>query len=306
MRALKEGRFEEFEGLKKQIIAEQETDEEKCRAESLWTASAYAVAGADVIKDLVKLSVKYPKFHYPLEHLGYVYESEKDYRRAVELLERVAQIADAPDTKFQLQLRAAQAMRRGGRLDDAELKLQELGKGSLSDFDLAEVFEEWGEIWSQREDQNQARQSFEKSLTHNPDNLSLRFRLAYSYSHAETHEKALYHYDILYSRKPDYSHVANNLAIALEKLDMPIRCVALLKKAASLGQSLPMANLADRLLDAGFADEAEEWIRKAEACSDVHARVGHVLREIKTRQKEESEREEVILKSVLSSYQSST
>jgi tetratricopeptide (TPR) repeat protein len=113
---------------------------------------------------------------------------------------------------------------------------------------------------------------FEKALEREPTDQDVRFHLAYEYSQHGFREPALAHYLILASHSPTPMSL-NNLGAALHDFGLPILGTKRYKEAAAKGEALASGNLAMRLLDVGFVDEALRRIAEGEASEKTNRMV---------------------------------
>jgi tetratricopeptide (TPR) repeat protein len=138
----------------------------------------------------------------------------------------------------------------------------------------------------------------EKALLLNPSNNSLRFSLAYKYSNMDRDKLALYHYNILAANSPDSSN-CNNLGVAYANLEMPSKAVEYYIKANELGATISRANLAQKLLNEGFIDYANEQLKEAMKSENYEKdNIGKALSRIDRIREEEAKKEKEALGSI--------
>lgn len=139
----------------------------------------------------------------------------------------------------------------------------------------------------------------EASLDINPSNTELRFDLAYQYSEMGHHKISLLHY-IKFNSAKESSSGLNNLAVEYDKFDLKAKSIENYEKAAELKETLAMANLAQRYLDEGFVKNATILISNANELQkegvEVHGNIGLAKNRINTISKNESEKENEIIK----------
>ena len=134
----------------------------------------------------------------------------------------------------------------------------------------------------------------ERAIQLDPTSDGARFDLAYGYSESSAPALAFLHYLRLVKRKPDHPSAQNNLGVAASKLGMEVEAVRRYKAAEELGETLPTANLARKLIHAGFVDEATERLRNAQDAEDVHGNVLDALGGVaKARSSEEELQKEI-------------
>ncbi len=130
----------------------------------------------------------------------------------------------------------------------------------------------------------------ERLIEINPGDIDARFSLAYKYSDIGRDDLAAFHY----SRIPPAERKAyawNNFGVSLERLGLPIKSVAAYKKSEELGETLAMSNLAIKLRDAGFAENALTTIHAALKIEDHHKNVESTLSSINDAQEAEDKKE---------------
>lgn len=123
------------------------------------------------------------------------------------------------------------------------------------------------------------------------------FDAAYAYGNSETPELAplsvhCYRTALRFDSQHQWS--SNNLAVAVANLGMPIPSVALYQHAIEQGNSLAMANVAEKYLRAGFAEDAQRLIDEALKVDDPDEKVTTVAAEIRSmRQSQEQSLSEI-------------
>lgn len=143
----------------------------------------------------------------------------------------------------------------------------------------ARLYAEDAEVWAAQAPANMDRYflMMEEAVRNNPNELRLRFDLAYKYSESLANNNALYHYRELLSQSESNSTYHNNAGVAAEALSLPIAAVEFFRSAGALGSTLAMSNLATRFLTAGFSQEARTLLSDAQEHADVDRRVLTVM-----------------------------
>jgi tetratricopeptide (TPR) repeat protein len=130
--------------------------------------------------------------------------------------------------------------------------------------------------------------AMERFLEAEPDNYSKRFDLAYAYGEAKIHDMSMFHYQ----RIPPAARsdaVWNNLGVCYENQSLPVSSIHSYKRSKDLGSTLAMSNLAYRLVNAGFLEEAREVCAEAMQIDDHHKNVDSALAKLKDVQDTENE-----------------
>ena len=136
---------------------------------------------------------------------------------------------------------------------------------------------------------------FEYALELDPTNTSLRFEVAYAYAKADSPALAYWHYQKLVTQDDEHLSALNNLGVAASNLELEIEALWRYKQAEKRGETLATANIAWKLINAGFVEEARERLETAQDADDVHRNVLEDLGGIATSENnEETQREEII------------
>lgn len=140
--------------------------------------------------------------------------------------------------------------------------------------------------------------AYQKAHELAPNNTYLLFDTAYNYSETEQELKdlGLLFYKKLLDFDSKDNSALNNIGVAYKKLGLNIKSTEQYKKAVELKNSLAASNLAYQLIQFGFIQEAEDYLKKAEKFENPHENVFEAISSIKTKITEEKEEEEKILK----------
>ncbi|HKC65163.1 MAG TPA: hypothetical protein VKB86_16080, partial [Pyrinomonadaceae bacterium] len=137
--------------------------------------------------------------------------------------------------------------------------------------------------------------AFEKAVEYSPNDTHTLFDAALSMSKLGMSGLALVHYRTILDFKPEHSSALNNIGVEYDTLGLPIYSVSSYKKSSELNETLASANLAYRLINAGFAEEANDLLSKAKQLPDVHANVGSAISTLSQNREAEREKREKIL-----------
>ena len=288
-----------FDKLKKEVFEKYKSDENNTLE---WQAKILSLesllAQKDVLNDLKELQRKKPDNTLIAYYIGQEYEKYKNFEKAIdEYLESARQEAKV-GTKLHRISAAAHAYVKNNQKDEAvNVLLKELHEDSPED-DKRLVYEYLADIAKAMENNELFTAFAEKALVLNPSNNSLRFSLAYKYSNMDKDGLALYHYSILTTNSPDSSN-CNNLGVAYASLGMPSKAVESYIKASTLGATISRANLAQKLLNEGFIDYANDQLKEAMKSENYEKdNVGRALLKIDSIREEENKKEKEALESI--------
>lgn len=290
---------EKFSATKQKILDKFKDDEEKTID---WQGTILYLEGQffkknvlDSLKELLKKRPEHPRLHdliagelekynnYGGAAIEYLKSAKYETNRNIQLL-RIGSASEA----------YAKNKEKGKALD---VLLSELREG-LPEEEQYLIYKYLSDTAKMIKDENLFTIFAEKALALNPSNDSLRFDLAYKYDDLEKNELALYHYKILINSNPTSANL-NNIGVSYVKLEMPSNGVSFYKKAAKDNSSISMANLAQKFLNEGFIDEANEQLQAAMKIKDYEKEdVGRALARIDLILKQEKEKETKILESI--------
>lgn len=289
-----------FGELKKEVLEKYKTDEHETFE---WQAKLLSLEGMlaqkDVLNDLKELQKKKPDNALIARYIGEEYEKYKNYEKAIdEYLNSAKKETKVAARLYTISL-AAHAYVKNGQADEAvNVLLKELHEDS-ADNEKCLIYEYLAKIAKTMENDKLFTAFSEKTLLLNPSNSSLRFDLAYKYSNMGKDSLALYHYNILAANSPDSSNY-NNLGVTYANLGMPSKAVESYVKASELGATIARANLAQKLLNEGFIDYADEQLKEARKSEDCEKdNVGRALSRIDTIREEENKKEKEVLDDVV-------
>lgn len=157
----------------------------------------------------------------------------------------------------------------------------------------SEIYQGLAEVY---EEHHLRALALERAIELTPNKEGLRFSAAYAYSHVdETHPLVVLHYQNDLALDPKSAWSLNNLGICLGSLGLPFKAVEYLRQAVDVGNTLASANLAYRLMDAGFQREAEAELETASKEPNPHENVAQALGNLAARRESEGTRLDAIV-----------
>ncbi len=138
----------------------------------------------------------------------------------------------------------------------------------------------------------------EGALEHDPNNTELMFTLGYQYSKKGINDLSLLHYKKLcnISTSP---MTLNNLGVQYERLNLVSKSIKNYFEAAKKKNTLSLANICQRYIEAGFVDDAKEKLKESYKLAsegiEIHENIGEVQKLINKTLKNENEKEKEIL-----------
>jgi tetratricopeptide (TPR) repeat protein len=129
----------------------------------------------------------------------------------------------------------------------------------------------------------------ELAVSLRPNDTKLHFDLAYAYGNINADKMALVHYEGLLARTSKDGTALNNAGVSADRLDLPLSSVGFYRQAEKVGDSLAIANLTWKLIQAGFEKEANDLIKAARTHDTVHANLEKAAGSLATRLESEAE-----------------
>jgi hypothetical protein len=194
--------------------------------------------------------------------------------------------------------RAALCMFMGSKIMEAKGFIEEKLQVHTDGEAAYRLFKTLTDIAGKEEDRLSFVIYAERALEIKPSDHELRFQTAYKYSEIGCQSLSLYHYRILEAHSFDGACL-NNLGVVLTELALPCKSVSSYKKSAGLKETLAMANLGYKYLQAGFVDEALERVSDALKLAgevDVHGNVGQMKIAVGEAVDKEGKQEETLIR----------
>jgi hypothetical protein len=266
----------------------------------------YRFGGKNIFDDLNGLSKENPENPCPYFWLGKLFEEYKNYEKAAGYFLIASKHANNKSllfTKNSCICRAAEALRDAKKYNDAKIVLldQFQGNNKESYQELHELFRILGDVELKDNNIEHYFAFTEKALELNPSDNNLRFELASRYHENKKYQISLYHYKILCDTSPNSANW-NNLGVDYAELYLSGKAVSAYKKSQELGGTTAVGNLAHKLTDAGFLEEAKIKLEEVLKKESYDSNVPDALASIEKVYKSEKEKEKEILSSIESEY----
>ncbi|WP_407976084.1 TIR domain-containing protein [Brucella pseudogrignonensis] len=131
----------------------------------------------------------------------------------------------------------------------------------------------------------------EVNISIKPEDIYLRFNLAYQYQDVGFEALAMLHYEAIPSKERTGT-AWNNLGVSYERLNLKGHAVVSYQTASAKEESLADANLAKKLLNVGFFEDARKRIELTKYDGNYHESVVETLSTIKST--EAAEEQEIV------------
>lgn len=230
------------------------------------------------IERLKEIAERNPTSSRTLSYLARAYDSFKQHALSADIYMRAYATVDNPTKKAEYAQVAVKQFTLSKQLEKVSETLKLLRNISLGTPSTeARVLDCVLDLAEREKNQDAEIAILERLAELQPDNHKARFNLAYKHSDQGNNELAVYHYEMI----PEAERIAmvwNNLGAAFEQFQLPVKAVDSYKRASEMGETLAMSNLANKLLNVGFVQEAQANVDKALATGGTpNKNIGHVL-----------------------------
>lgn len=223
--------------------------------------------------------------------LGFCYSNSEDFATAVSYYSIAVKLATVEKEKVHATERYASSLYSNGQKSESIKVLEDALIGVKKTENRVSLFTNLADLYEKEKDYENRAIVLEKALELQPNDTSLLFKAAYSYSNSSHDELALLHYLNSKNINPDDASVRNNLGVEFDTLGMPFKSIANYRIAAEKGETLAMSNIAYRLMNAGFDNEAKLELEKAQENKEPHENVAQAISDLSKRKNNEDERE---------------
>ncbi|KKQ31917.1 MAG: hypothetical protein US45_C0037G0011 [Candidatus Nomurabacteria bacterium GW2011_GWA1_37_20] len=231
--------------------------------------------------------------------LGFCYANSDDFENATKFYSQALEKASNEEEKSVVASQYSSSLYRNSKKDDAIKILVDVLSATTEDSNKVRLYESLADIYEKEKDHENRAFVLDKAVELKPNDTGLIFKVGYSYAESEYDELSLLHYKNAQAINPNDESVQNNLGVQYDNLKMPIKSVSSYRKAEKLGETLASANLAYRLMNAGFTEEATTILNSAMEKESVHPNVNSALSDLPKRIEKEDETEKGKIKSAL-------
>jgi len=257
------------------------------------------IRDADHLNDINDLRNKSPNHDYILYILGLIYYHEyEDYKKSITYFLESAEYSNNDREKLIRLIYASEAYSKLGNYSDALFTLEEAKKYKKTVHKFEDdLLKSMIEIFENKKDDEYFLSLSEAYLELCPNEHDVRFSTAFKYYDIGESDLSLYHYKKLSKHRPNET-VFNNLGVAYSNLGLPAKSVKAYRNSSDQGGTLAMSNLAHKLINEGFLNEAETICNEATQIKDFDKNIGGAISQIKGVQEEEKLKEKVILEKI--------
>jgi tetratricopeptide (TPR) repeat protein len=229
-----------------------------------------------------------------VQHLCQTYLKFNEYSEAATSFEQAAARSKSDDSKVSRLGMAARAYRKAGNITSFQSMLSQARSLALNSEAAERAFLRAQRNLIEDNERFVLAGTLERLLELEPADSANRFTLAYHYDEKlGANALSLYHY-LLIPHEERHTSTWNNLGVVQDKLELSAKAVTSYQKAADLGETLAMSNLAYKYLREGFLAEAKAQCDRALATDEPHKNVNAALGQIHDAQESEADKEATI------------
>jgi len=246
---------------------------------------------------LKKLAEEHPKVPEVQFFTGAGYEEFGDFSKAIEKFEQAAALAEKQSMKASYLGSAAHLYAITGKAERVAQITSEIRKWAEQDPTLqSSLFSVLKRIADHEKDAAVQLALMEHDVEAHPSDTRKRFSLAFKHSENDNNDMALHHYLRIPTQQRDPT-TWNNIGVSYGEFAMPVKSVSAFRRAENDDDTLAMANLGFKYLNAGFFDEADAGCKKALGIDGYHKNIPALLSRLQDiREEEEKKLEETLEK----------
>jgi len=249
--------------------------------------------------DLLKgLAQKNPQIPEVLSAVAFGYETYDEFAKAAENYEAAARAEEDDASKANLLSSAVSQYSKAGNATKVAELVAVLKTMAATNAD-AKLSLLGGLTMIAEQEKDEAFQIalLEHKVENSPADTDARFSLAYKYSENDNRDMALHHY-LKIPIPQRHEATWNNLGVSYGEFQLPFKGVRAFRRSADAGGSLAMSNLGNKLLSAGFLEEAKAECDKALAIPNYDKNIPALLNRLREVPDDENKKLEELLQKI--------
>ncbi|PYS90101.1 MAG: hypothetical protein DMF64_15990 [Acidobacteria bacterium] len=272
-------------------------EEEKLSNQAFYYYLRYELSDTSALIKLQELANIDKAAPYANHFLAFCYQTAGDYYKARVFFELAAeQYGRKGSTKENQRIRciiyAADSLFKINLRKEAYSKIMSELTKTDDQMLIADLYVGLASLYEQAGESNLRAIALEKAIEHKPNDVGLRFSAGLTYGkETATHAISMLHYKTLLQFNGKHAAALNNIGVQYERLEMLMKAAQAYKQSASLNETLAAANLANRYINAGFAEEARKLLDDAKQQQKIDPKVGEEISRLAKKEEEEAEAE---------------
>lgn len=257
-------------------------------ANSAWMKLILSDTGdLTALKEIVQ---EHPTSPAALEFLALGFEQYNDYLAAGESFLAAERLQTESEDKRRLVGNAAVCLIIAGQDERSEGLIRSLRAAAEASVDAErQLLRVLRRVSEWKKNDRELVPILERYIELTPDDLESRFNLAFKHSELGNRDLALLHY----SKVPFQMRSGilwNNLGAEYDEFVMPGKAVLAFQQSEQKRETLAMSNLARKLANAGFIQQAKEICEKALGIENYHNNAARVLAELRDIEEQEEKK----------------
>lgn len=289
--ALHEGKYDEGMELLEAHLADDTSEDVRIDWLAWGHFMAFRNGGVQrAFTELEHLAGEFPDNVTTQIRLSWAYDYCGETTDAIDHLEETLERYDEVKKKIDVAEELANLRLHSGQEDRAIEILKTVMRDVTTPSQKSALYAKAGEIYKEKGSVSISFKMYERALYHNPTDTRLRFQVAYAYGNNSAPKMALYHYIRLLEIDGEANVALNNAGFMAHELSLPITSIRYHQESAQLDYSYAAACLAERYVNAGFEEEAEDILQSALEKEEVHPYVHHTMDKLYEQRQEEEEK----------------
>lgn len=271
----------------------------KKKDEILYLKFSHTAGKTDAIQRIRSFLTDAEVEHEANMALGFCYANSEDFENSTKFYMQALDKARDEEEKTSAASQLSSSLYRDNKKENAIKVLGDILTIATDDANKVKLYEGLADIYEKENDHENRAFVLDKAVELKPNDTGLIFKVGYSYAESEYDELSLLHYKNARDINPEDEAVQNNLGVQYDDLKMPVKSILSYKKAEKLGNTLASANLAYRLMNDGFTEEAKTILDTAATKEGAHPNVNSALSDLSKRIENEEETEKGKIKFAL-------
>jgi tetratricopeptide (TPR) repeat protein len=273
--AFLEEKFDEAESAYKETQAAEKDEVERLRNTAWYLYLQYKYKHeVAVLDELEKLARNAKAKPFAMLQIGMCHKYARSYPQAIKAL-RESLIGEPTDFERASRLRyLATCLSESGQRAEALKELETGLRQVLENKAKAGLYMAIAEVHQAEGNKMMWAIALQKALQYSPDEIELLSSAAWAEGEAEMPLLAVLNYGTLLRFKPKAAGELNNLGVQCERLGLPIMGGSYYRKAGNEKETVALANIAYRCINAGLEKEARDAIQEAMQEKQPHKNVG--------------------------------
>lgn len=298
-KAFEEGRIEDAETAFKKYAIDEKDKSSLEKSKALYLYLRFKMGkDSSAINDLNELAQSATTEDGKLNSLSWLSLYLRDnlqHKKDIDIWRAAAKEFKSKELLIKVMINLAHALERDNKSHEAKNILIEQLSTANNDKQRSSIYLALSDIEESLGNKDISIYCKDKSLEYDPNDTDELFNSAYAASNEGISEISISNYLRLVRIDPENSTALNNLGVCTKEEGLNIKAAESYNRAIELGNTLAMSNQGFMLLEAGFAEEAEEIAKKALKLDNPHENIYSLITEINRKKEEQTSKWEKII-----------